>query len=204
MAVHIVLEEIGIPFACRRVSVIEGETGREPYLSVNPKGRVPALEWNGNILTEVTAILCFLASRHPEAELLPFGELRRARCLEWLSWLASEVHPAFGQLWRPNRSVADATLFPQVQAQGRQNILDRFAFLEEALSSPSASNPWAQGFTLVDPLLLVYYRWGQMMKFDMASFPRWSERCAATMSRPATVRALQREAGRPEEIAAIA
>ncbi len=55
------------------------------YLVLNPAGRVPALEMDGEVLFESGAILEFLCEKFPEAGLgrLP-GALDRA---EWLTWL---------------------------------------------------------------------------------------------------------------------
>jgi glutathione S-transferase len=61
MAVHIVLEELGVPYELELVSVQSGATSGPAYLAVNPKGRVPALRRNNEILTEVGAILAYLA-----------------------------------------------------------------------------------------------------------------------------------------------
>ncbi len=68
MAVHIILEEVGAEFELIAVSVANRDTQREPYLSINPKGRVPALRIPGEtkVLTELPAILRYLASRYPD------------------------------------------------------------------------------------------------------------------------------------------
>ncbi|ODT05899.1 MAG: hypothetical protein ABS35_46500 [Kaistia sp. SCN 65-12] len=68
MAVHIILEEVGAEFELIAVSVANRDTQREPYLSINPKGRVPALRIPGEtkVLTELPAILHYLASRYPD------------------------------------------------------------------------------------------------------------------------------------------
>ena len=114
LAVHIALEEIGAPFERREVSVARGETTQPDYLAVNPKARVPALAIAGEsrVLTELPAILTFLARQHPEANLLPSSNaLDEARCHEWLAWLAGWVHGVgYGELWRPLRFVSDPSL----------------------------------------------------------------------------------------------
>lgn len=62
MASHIVLNEIGHPFETKRVDTRSKrtETGTD-LLAINPKGKVPALEIDGEILIEGPAILQFLA-----------------------------------------------------------------------------------------------------------------------------------------------
>ncbi|MGP4881114.1 hypothetical protein ACTXQV_56505, partial [Klebsiella pneumoniae] len=57
---------------------------------------VPALEINpGLILTENVAILPFLAQHDPKQDLIPPSGLGRAKVLEWLGYLNSELHDAY-------------------------------------------------------------------------------------------------------------
>ncbi|MGY4395515.1 glutathione S-transferase [Sphingomonas sp. UYAg733] len=67
MAVHAVLLEISVFFRLHRVSVLEGETSTPACLAINPKGRVPLLAFAGSSLTEVPAILTYLADAHPQS-----------------------------------------------------------------------------------------------------------------------------------------
>ncbi len=70
-AAHIALTEVGASFESHRLSIPEKETRTPDYLAINPAGKVPALLVDGRVLTEVAAILFYLAKRYPEAGLLP-------------------------------------------------------------------------------------------------------------------------------------
>ena len=75
MAVHIALHEIGGPFESRFIS-LAGTANRAPdYLALNLEGKVPTLLIDGRPLTEVAAILYYLARRFPEAGLWPAGDI---------------------------------------------------------------------------------------------------------------------------------
>src|SRR6266404_9139194 len=95
MAVHIALHEIGVPFEGKPMS-FKGNDLRSPaYLKLNPEGKVPTLVINGRLLTEVAAILYYLAKRFPSAELLPRDDIEAdAQALSWMSFAASSLHPA--------------------------------------------------------------------------------------------------------------
>jgi glutathione S-transferase len=192
MAVHIILEEVGAQVELTRVLVPNGETTQPPYLAINPKGRVPALAFDGELLTEVPAVLTYLALSYPSARLLPADPLAHALTLEWLAWLASEVHPAFGQIWRPARSVTSSDLHADVQARGRENVADRFADIEARLAR-GAGFAAREDYTIADPYLFVFYQWGRMERFDMTRYPAFSDHAGRVASRPATQRALVRE-----------
>jgi glutathione S-transferase len=64
------LEEVGEPYETR---VLDYATTmkQEPYLSINPMGKVPAIVHEGKVVTEVAAICCYLADAFPQANLAP-------------------------------------------------------------------------------------------------------------------------------------
>jgi glutathione S-transferase len=197
LAVHIILEEVGADFELHLVSVVKGDTIREPYLSLNPKGRVPALRIpeESKLLTELPAILLYLARRFPEHHLLPSGDpIREARCLEWLAWLAGWVHGVgFGLIWRPNRFDVDASHSKVLAAQGLQTVTAAYADIENAFKD---ARSWALGeqYSIVDPFFLVLYRWGHRIGLSMPDhYPFWSAIAQRIVARPAVDRAMRKE-----------
>src|SRR5260370_7771818 len=71
--------------------------GGERFEEVNEKGYVPVRELdNGERLTEVAAVLQYIADQRPDLQLAPpFGSLERYRLQEWLNFLGTEVHKSF-------------------------------------------------------------------------------------------------------------
>src|ERR1700688_156403 len=95
MAVHIALHEIGVPFEGRPISFRKREHRAPDYLALNPEGKVPTLLVDGRPLTEVAAILFYLARRFPDSALLPRDDIEaEAQALSWMSLIASTLHPA--------------------------------------------------------------------------------------------------------------
>jgi glutathione S-transferase len=94
MAVNIALHEIGVAFGARPLS-FKNDLRVPAFLALNPEGKVPVLLVDGRPLTEVAAILFYLAKRFPEAELLPHDNIEaEAQALSWMSFIASTLHPA--------------------------------------------------------------------------------------------------------------
>ena len=87
------LEEIGQPYETK---ILEYGTSMkaEPYLSINPMGKVPALRHNGKVITEVAAICLYLADAFPEAGLAP-DPRDRADYYRWVFFTAGPVEAAF-------------------------------------------------------------------------------------------------------------
>jgi glutathione S-transferase len=201
LAPHVALEEIGEPYGLELVSVAHGGTQTPEYRAINPKGRVPALRrvpgrggGPEGVLTEAPAILAYLARTHPEGGLWPSAAADEARCLEWLNFLSTNVHAvAYGQVWRPERFVDDGGSEPAVVAKGRQNVLDQYAYVEGLLGD---GRDWAVpgAYGVVDPFLLVFYRWGNRIGLGMRSLcPAWTRHAERLVERPAVKRALEQE-----------
>jgi len=205
LAPHIVLEEIGQPYEVERVSASglhEGEmTGKPAWKAINPKGRVPALSGvpgriggQADLLTEVSAILFYLARCHPAAGLLPTDPAGEARCLEWMNYLSANTHAmAYGQIWRPLRFVSDERDAPAVKAKGEQNVREQYDYVEKLLAD---GRDWAVpgGYSIADPYLFVFFRWGRRIGIDMASaYPAWTKLGLRIAERPAVRRAMGQE-----------
>lgn len=201
LAPHIVLEEIGEPYELELVSTAEGKTRSPEYLAVNPKGRVPVLYpvpgrigGGADVLTEASAIMVYLARTHPEAGLLPADPAGEARCLEWLNWLASNVHAmSYGQIWRTARFVTDPALEPAVVRKGHENVRDQYSYIETLLAD---GREWAVpgGYCVADPYLLVFYHWGLRIGLDMRiQYPAWTDLADRVLARPAVARVFAQE-----------
>lgn len=95
MAPHIALREAGAEFELVPLSMGKRETRGAEYRKLNPAGKVPTLLLDsGEPLTEVLAILWYIARRYPDAKLLPDGGLdAEAQALSWMSYIASGIHP---------------------------------------------------------------------------------------------------------------
>jgi len=94
---HITLAELGLPF---EEVIIDLDTPRTPeYLKVNPRGLVPALEYNGEIITESAVVTQFLADAHPSSLVPtstdPKGPLSRARIAFFVDAWFSKVNSLF-------------------------------------------------------------------------------------------------------------
>ena len=132
MAPHIALHEIGTPFESRPVSLARNESRTPEFLALNPEGKVPLLVVDGTPLTEVAAILFYLAKRHPEAGLLPTGDLMaEAQVISWMSFVASTIHPARRQGAERSKEVlaiADRKLDKREWVVSRYSIADIHLF----------------------------------------------------------------------------
>ena len=104
LAPHIVLLETGHAFELEKVDIPNKKTASgADFWPINPKGYVPALQLDdGTVLTEVGVIRQYLADQKPAAGLAPAaGTMARYRLMEWLNFVATEVHKSIGALFNP-------------------------------------------------------------------------------------------------------
>jgi glutathione S-transferase len=187
LAVHIVAREAGLLIALRKVDLKTHRTedGRD-YRSINPKGYVPAMRLeNGEVLTEVAALLQYLADQAPQAGLAPAqGSLARYRFIEWLTFVSSEIHKGFGPLWSP--ATPDATRNAAIERLGQ-----RFAHLDAHL----ADRPFlmGEGFTAADAYLFTVLNWAAFHKIDLSPYPKLQAYLKRISARPNVQKALQAE-----------
>jgi glutathione S-transferase len=194
LAPHIALEETGDRYELSRVDLAAGQQNSAEFLRVNPKARVPVLTDGDWVLTEAPAILRYIAARYPAAGLWPWESREEARCAEWLNWLASTIHVAFGHVRRAARYASDPRAVEDVAATGKNTCRELWRAVEQKIGQ----GPWAIGerYSVADPLLIVYWTWGRgpVLGFDMANdFPQWTAHARRLARRPAVQRAFARE-----------
>ena len=163
LAPHIALHEARLPFNLFEVDYQTRRTEIGDYRAINPKGTVPALELiSGEVLTEVPVILQFVADQARDARLLPASGLRRLRSLEWLSFIATEIHKSFSPLFRP--STPEAFLRP-----GKEHLRSRLAVVEHHLSSHIYLV--GERVSLCDVYLFTVCRWLANQDMSIADWP---------------------------------
>ncbi|MES2885252.1 MAG: glutathione S-transferase N-terminal domain-containing protein [Pseudomonadota bacterium] len=190
LAAHIALEEIRLAgladYASTRLVLPQGDQKKPEFLAINPRGHVPVLSYRldgqEGVLTENLATLQFLVQQHPEARLLPAGTAAQAKAWEWLSWLATDVHSfAFMMVFYPARFAESLTAQAEVEAKGRALLAQHWADLESRL--PPEGFVFGE-FSLVDAMLIVFYRWAKRYGFaPQKNCPRWSRLSEQTMAR---------------------
>ncbi len=165
MACHITLRELALPFDLIKVDLATGrtETG-DDFRILNPKGYVPALELDhGEWLTENQVILQYLVDQVPAGDLAPpQGTLERYRLMEWLAFIATELHKGFAPLW--NRDLPK-----EVHQMARERLGKRFGFVEKTL----LGHEWLLGpnFTIADAYLFTVLNWAHVLKMDLSPWP---------------------------------
>ena len=191
MASHITLEECGVPYEAKMLAMAKQEQRSETYLKVNPRGKVPALDVAGTVLTENLAILTYLALTNPDKKLLPDDPFQRAKCLSHMAYLSNTVHPAFTHFVRPERFTEDANATAATKAMGKKTFWGLLGEIDGLL----AGKEWVMGsqFTVADPYTLVFYGWGGRAELPMGDLKNYTAFKDRMLKRPAVRKVLERE-----------
>jgi glutathione S-transferase len=185
MVPHILLLETGLAFERVLTSTVDGTTKSDAWKKINPKGRVPVLIIDGEVLTEVPALSSYIASLAPSMQLMGRNPMEQARVLEWFNWLSGTMHAqGIAGMFRPYRFTDDESAFPAIKAKAKQTLTDGHQQIEAKLTG----HEWAIGnhFTAADPMLLFVMRMSNRLGFEMAetypAYTAWAKRMEARPS----------------------
>ncbi|MDZ4868848.1 MAG: glutathione S-transferase family protein [Alphaproteobacteria bacterium] len=172
---------LGLPLKTVDVDVTSGFTRKPDFLSKNPNGRVPTLEFeDGRILPESNAIAWYLAEG---SSLIPADRFARAQMLQWMFFeqYSHEPYIAVARFWMkfvPKEKLREKEhLIPDWHARGNAAL----AVMEDHLKK----NDWfvANQFSLADIALYAYTHCAEDGGFNLKTYPAigaWLARVAST------------------------
>ncbi len=158
LAAHIALAEAGADYQAVRLDLKAGDQRKPDYLTVNPKGRVPALVTDKGALTENPAILNWIAESFPKAHLKPDDFFAYSQIQSFNLYLASTIHVTFAHLFRTERWADSDSARAEVKAKVPSSLATLWTLIEDRLRD---GRSWIAGeqYTVADPYLYVFARW---------------------------------------------
>ncbi|KFI06247.1 glutathione transferase GstA [Massilia sp. BSC265] len=165
LAPHIALIAAGLPFTIERVSIkTKAIASGGDFRDINDKGSIPALQLDdGKVLTEAAVLLQYIADQAPGANLAPAaGTFERYQVMEWLNYIATEVHKRFTPLFTPGCT-----------EEGRAAAWAALARPLDYLAGKLASREFlvGSGFTIADAYLFTVLNWALFAKFKLNDWP---------------------------------
>jgi glutathione S-transferase len=192
MASHIALEETGVPYEAKPVSLATGEHMKDEYTkNVNPRAKVPALRTDEGVLTENVAILIYLARSFPNAQLLPTDPLGTARALSHMAYLSNTMYPAFTHIMRPGRFATDESAHENLKATGRENFWKLLQEIDHLLDGKQYV--LGSQYSAADGYTLVFYGWGKRIGLPVDQLKNYTALKDRLLTRPAVRKVLERE-----------
>jgi GST-like protein len=187
---HIMLEEIGLPYRAIGVNIGAGEQNTPTYRAINPNGKIPALvDPEGPEGTPVTvfesgAILVYLAEK--SGQLLPRDTQGRFRAMQWLMFQMSAVGPMLGQLFHFRNA---AEQLPYAIERFENEVRRIYKVVETQLGD---AGPYLAGaYSIADIACFPWMRNHRALGIDIGEYPKVREWLEDIAARPAVERGLQ-------------
>jgi GST-like protein len=183
--VALYLEESGLTFEPIAVDTRKGDQFKPEFLTINPNGKVPAIDDNGTIVFDSNAILLYLAEK--TGKFLPAPAVR-AQTLSWLMFVATGLGPYSGQ----------AVHFKHFSPKDQEYAHTRYQFEAhrhyKILDGHLAKHRYMVGdaYSIVDMAL---WGWARMIPFVLgedayAKYPNVKRLVDEISARPAAARAI--------------
>jgi glutathione S-transferase len=162
MVPHILLEELGTPYARVPVDIGQRAHHAPAYLRLNPNGLVPVLTDGDLVLYETAAITLHLCDTHPAAALAPaLGTAQRAQFYKWLMWLTNTLQATLIVYFYPHRWVDEGheAGMLELQRHAELRIDGLLAQLDAELARHGG--PWflGAGYSALDAYVFTLCRW---------------------------------------------
>jgi glutathione S-transferase len=191
IGIHVLLEEIGMPYEAQLVNLREGGQFKTEFTSINPKSKVPTLvRDDGSVLTEYPAIAYWLARTNPDKKLLPDDVDGQARMLEALDYTVATIHmQGFSRLFRASNYTPNPADEDKVKERGKEMVEKGYAVMDKTLAG---KNYLAGSYSIADTALFYTEFWGAK-RMNMKLPPNCEAHLDRMMARPAVQRVLQQE-----------
>lgn len=158
------------------ISVMQGGTRSDDFMSMNPSGQVPVMRLpDGRILPQSNAIVLYLAETAGGDDLIPADPFKRAQMMSWMFWeqYSHEPYIAVRRFRMLFQNMAEDEIEPQLLSRGRRalGVMELHLTLNEYFVGSS--------LTLADIALVAYTRVAHEGGFDLSEFPsvhRWVAR----------------------------
>lgn len=185
---------IAMEWADAQYEAIRADYSSEEYKRINPLAAVPALDIGGKrAVTQAPAILQYIADLHPEADIgSNEGLVNAFEMNETLSFLASDLHPAFWPLFFPQRYTTDTSEAALEKArQAAFARIDRAMQHLDKLIAAGNGHVYQGKRSIADAYAFVMARWTEYTPKHWREYPH----VAALMQRmeqdPAVQKVLQ-------------
>ena len=186
--VHIMLEELGLPYKVIPVNIGAGDQFKPEFLAITPNHRIPAIvdpDGPGGEpleLFESGAILIYLGEK--TGQLIPSDARARLICLQWLMFQMGGVGPMFGQY---NHF---ANYAPERLPYAVERYTNEVKRLHRVLDKRLGEAAYLAGdeYSIADIATFPWVRGADRRGIDLADYPnvkRWHDAIAA---RPAVQR----------------
>lgn len=193
LAPHIVMAELNMVYELEAVNMKDKTCTSGDFRKINLKGSVPVLKMeNGEYLTEGAIISQYLADQKNDGTVLgKFGTIERLRTLEWMNFIATDIHKTFSPLFYAERVFKTAETQTEVKNYFKSALADKLNVVSEKLGN----NDFLTGtqFTIADAYLFTCLTWSKYVGLELTPWSNINSYMNRVSERPAVMRAMKEQ-----------
>ena len=160
---HWAMAELGLRYETRAIGPRTGETKTQEYTRLNPRQKVPMLQYGYSSMGESAAIVAYLARTYgtPDRSLIPEDKQAYAKWLEWCFFIVRELDSTSLYVMRRHSASALGHIYgvaPDVTAKAGEYFREQLRHVEVALDDGRTFLMGDQ-FTSADILLTTCLEW---------------------------------------------
>lgn len=178
------LEELDVPYEKEMVEFTPANLQSPAYLAIHPLGKVPAIDDDGLVLTELGAIVQYLLAKHSGSHLTPdMGTPAYGKYLQWLHFAEATMMPPIGQIVQHTFRKAKEDRVQSVIDDAKETLDKYMAFLDRELADRTFI--CGDQFTAADIMLGYDLNLCKIIRFSLDPYPNVSAYFGRLTARPA-------------------
>ena len=178
MPIHVMLNELNVPFETQKIDLSSGEQKKPEFLKINSRGQIPVLQDGATIIREGSAIIAYLAEKHP-TKLYPQSGADHLAAREWMAFCNATLHPAYSRVFFLKGLDIDAAAKEKALAVAYDRLQALWDDVEARLA---AGNKYLAGahLTIADVMMTVMANWSlpNALKYGANTQRVFGEVCA--------------------------
>jgi glutathione S-transferase len=183
-------EEIGLPYELEPLTMFSEEMKRPEYLRIHPLGKVPAIDDDGFVLWETSAIFEYLVAKYGDAALIPPRDTPEgARAIQWICFGENPLTVIMGEIAAHGGMMPEEMRVPALVARGNEIAPALVKIVERALEDRLFI--LGERFSAADIMLGFGASIARYLGFVNDDTPRLRDYCDRLTERPAYQRALK-------------
>ncbi|GLQ32269.1 glutathione S-transferase family protein [Litoribrevibacter albus] len=157
------LEELELDYEYHLINFAKGESQSPEFLAINPAGKVPALEIDGQVIFESGAIVTFLADKYASGKLIPnAGTVERARHDQWSYFVLTELEQPLWTMGKHKFAIPKEYRVAEVLPTAAWEFQRALTVLSKGLGDKEYI--LGDSFSVADLLIAQTLRWGLSFK----------------------------------------
>lgn len=181
-------EEIKLSYQLESFTLFTEAMQDPAYLKIHPQGKVPAIDDEGFVLWETTAIMEYLVAKYSDGALLPPRETQPgALAVQWMDFAENQLTVIMAEIVAHGGVLPEERIIPALVERGNELAPQLVQIVEQALTD----KPYILGdnFSVADIMLGFGLNIAAYLEYVNDTTPNCQAYCQRLAARPACIKA---------------